>query len=445
MTQRNEQAYLDLATRCVEKAVRLGAEWCDVVAGTGRDISVTIEKSGIKTADAGQGEDLAVRCYVGGGMGYATVSGSDRRDIDDAVHRAVALAKQATPDPDFRSLPPPQPQPEVEGLFDETVAGLSVEQIVAIAVANIEAGKAVEADVNLSGHVAVTVAAGALASSTGVALGSRATTVSAEVSALLRRDGDTGYFYDFDFGRHLADCRLEGVAEAAVAGARRFLGARRIRSRRMTLVLGPLASYGFLSQLVAAAGAESIQRGRSYLCEKLGRPIASPHLTIVDDGLVPRGIRSGAHDGEGTRRRPLTVIDHGRLAALLHNSYTAGKAGVASTGHGTHACGISPTNLRPALGSRTAEDLLREVRDGIYLESGEIRPDPASGDISASIDFGLLIRDGGIVHPVENAMLGGNIFDLLERLDAVSSDARSEPGILMPTLRIQDVQIAGAR
>ena len=444
MTERDEQSYLDLATQCVEKAVRLGAEWCDVAAGTGRDIAVTIEKSGIKTADAGQGESLAIRCYVQGGMGYATVGGRDRGDIDQAVERAVALAKEATPDPDFKRLPDPQPEPEVEGLFDETVEGLGVEQVVRIAVANIEAGKAMEPDVNLSGHVALAVGSGALASSTGAALKSRATDISADISALIRRDGDTGYFYDFDFGRHLADCRLERVAESAVDGARRFLGAKRIESRRMTLVLGPLASYGFLAELVAAANAESIQRGRSYLCDRLGKPVASTHLTIVDDGLVPRGIRSGAHDGEGTRRRPLTVIEEGRLASLLHNSYTAGKAGVESTGHGTHACGISPTNLRPALGQKPAAEILREVQDGIYLESGEIRPDPASGDISASIDFGFLIKDGRIVHPVENAMLGGSIFDLLEHLDAVSSDARQEPGILMPTLRIQDVQIAGA-
>jgi PmbA protein len=159
---------------------------------------------------------------------------------------------------------------------------------------------------------------------------------------------------------------------------------------------------------------------------------------------VPRGVRSGAHDGEGTRRRPLTVIDRGRLVSLLHNSYTAGKACTESTGHGTHSGGISPTNLRPALGARTASEILREVTEGIYLESGELRADPASGDISASIDFGFLIRNGELVHPVESAMIGGNIFDLLERLDAVSSDAREEPGVLMPTLRIQDVQIAGA-
>jgi PmbA protein len=436
--------YLDLCADCVKKAVRLGAEWCDVDAGTSRDISVTIEKSGIKAADAGQGEDLAIRCFVRGGMGYAAVSGRDTGDIGEAVARAVALAREATPDPDFKRLPEPEDAPEVEGLFDDAVAGMSVEDVVRIAAANLEAGRAAEPGVLLSGSIGLTVGEGALASSTGVAVTARGTSIEGVIEALIRRGEDTGYYYEFDFGRHRADCRLEAVAEAAVAGARRFLGARRISSGRRTVVLGPLASYGFLGALVSAANAESIQRGRGYLCGKLGQAIASPHLTIVDDALVPRGLKSGAHDGEGTRHRPLAVIERGVLASLLHNSYTAGKAGAASTGHGTHGGGISPTNLRPALGARPAADLLREVAEGIYLESGEIRPDPASGDVSASIDFGFYVKDGRVQYPVESAMLGGSVLDWLPRLDAVSSDAREEPGLLMPTLRIQDVQVAGA-
>ena len=423
--------------------MRQGAEWCDASAGAARDISVAIEKTGIKTADAGQGEDMAIRVFVRGGMGYASVSGSARRDIDQAVDRAVALAKEATADPDFRSLPRPQPAPEVEGLFDDRIAGMAVEDVVRIAVANLSAAKAMEPGVNLMGQVGLGVGEGALASSTGVAVEWRATEIGADIEALLTRGSDKGFFSDFDVGRNLADVALEKVAESAVLGARRFLGARRIHSGRMTLVLGPRAAAGFLGSLVGAANAESIQRGRSYLCGKLGTAIAGEHLTMVDNPLIPRGLRSGSHDGEGTRHRPLTVIDRGGLASLLHNSYTAGKAGTESTGHGTHSGGISPTTLRPALGSKTAAELLREVKEGILLESGEIRPDPASGDLSANIDFGFYVKDGLIQFPVDNAMMGGNILELLPRLDAVSSDAREEPGILMPTVRIQDVQIAG--
>ncbi|MEA3366977.1 MAG: DNA gyrase modulator, partial [Planctomycetota bacterium] len=153
----DEPSYLDLARQCVERATSAGAEWCDVSAGTARDISVTIEKSGIKSADAGRGEEVAIRAYVQGGMGYAAVTGRDRKTIDDAVDRAVALAKEATPDPDFRRLPPPQPKPEVEGIFDDQVAGLSVAQVVQVAARNIEAARAVEPDVNLSGSVSLSV------------------------------------------------------------------------------------------------------------------------------------------------------------------------------------------------------------------------------------------------------------------------------------------------
>ena len=440
----SKTAYLDVCQRCVQKAVALGAEWCDVSAGAVRDISVTIEKSGIKTADSGQGEEVAIRAFVRGGMGYAVVSGRSRRDIEASVERAVALAKEATADPDFKRLPAPQPAPEVEGLFDDRIAGMSVGEVVRIAVANIETGRAMEADANLSGHVSLAVGEAALASSTGVAIESRGTEIDADIEALVKRGSDSGYFYDFDFGRNLADCCLQTVAASAVAGARRFLGAKRIKSGRMSLVLGPLAAYGFLGGIVSAANAESIQRGRSYLCGKVGEAIASEHLTIVDDPLIPRGLRSGAHDGEGTRRRPLTILDRGRLVSLLHNSYTAGKACTESTGHGTHSGGIGASNLRPALGAKTAAEILCEVQEGIYLESGELRADPASGDLSASIDFGFYVKDGQVRFPVESAMIGGNILDLLPRLDAVSSDAREEPGILMPTVRLQDVQIAGA-
>ena len=311
--------------------------------------------------------------------------------------------------------------------------------------ANIERARAIDPSVNLSGHVGLSVGEGALASSTGVLLESRGTEIGADIEALVKRGTDTGYFYDFDFGRFLEDTALDGLADKAIDGARRFLGARRVASGRMALVLGPLAVVRVpRRRSSSAANAESIQRGRSYLCGKVGEMIASPHLSIVDDGLIPRGQRSGAHDGEGTRHRPLSVIDRGRLVSLLHNSYTAGKACTQSTGHGTHSGGISATNLRPALGARTAAEILKE-RQGRHLP-GE-RRDPARPGQRRHLGqhrFRVL-RQGrpDPVHPVESAMIGGTMLDLLPRLDAVSSDAREEPGILMPTVRIQDVQVAG--
>jgi predicted Zn-dependent protease len=75
---------------------------------------------------------------------------------------------------------------------------------------------------------------------------------------------------------------------------------------------------------------------------------------------------------------------------------------------------------------------------------GSVTPHPVHGEISATIDFGYKIENGQLAYPLRNTMLGINVFDLLNNLDAISSDYREEPGMIMPTIRVQNVKAAGA-
>jgi PmbA protein len=438
--------YYQLAEKALNLAMTLGAEWCDVSVGSGRHIGVTLEKTAIKEADSGRSQSASVRVFVGGAMGYATCGGHEADRLLAAARQAVGMAREGTSDPDFVALPGPEPVNEVDGLYDPQIEAMTVADVVALAVANIRLARQIEPDVNLSGHVSLSASDSVLVSSTGIRLSRRRTELDGDIEALIVRGeaaADKGYYYDFDSGRMAADCRIDEIARAAVEGARRMLGARRIASGRMTVILGPLAAHDFLDGVVGAANAESLQRGRSFLCGRMGQKIASDCLTLGDDGLVPHGLYSGACDGEGAPRRRVTIIDRGTFAAQLHNSYTAAKAREPNTGHGVRTGGIQPTNMTIALGDKTAADIIAETKRGLYLPIGHFSPNPASGDLSSSVDFGLLIDGGQIVHPVENVMLAGNMIDLLSAIDAVSSDYRDEPGNRMPTLRLRDVQIAG--
>ncbi len=60
------------------------------------------------------------------------------------------------------------------------------------------------------------------------------------------------------------------------------------------------------------------------------------------------------------------------------------------------------------------------------------------------MDFGFRIERGELAYPVTNTMVAGHILDFLQNIDAVSSDCRREPGNTLPTIRIQDVQVAGS-
>ena len=94
-------------------------------------------------------------------------------------------------------------------------------------------------------------------------------------------------------------------------------------------------------------------------------------------------------------------------------------------------------------GNSWAEEIISEVNDGLYVNIGGISVQPASGDISTSVDFGYKIEKGRLAYPVANAMIAGHIFELLKSIDAVSSDYRAEPGTVMPTIRIAALDVAG--
>ncbi len=435
---------MQLAEKVLDSATSLGAEWCDVGVRTGRHIGVSLEKTAVKEADSGQGESASVRAFINGAMGFAQCHGLDEDRLLNAARRAVGMAREGTPDPDFRGLPLPEAAEEVTGLYDERLAAMSVREVVDLAVANIRQARQMEPQVNLSGHVSMSSGDGVLVSSTGIRLARRRTSLEVDMEAVISRGDDKGYYYEFDGGRVLEDCHGEGVAAAAIEAARRMLGARAMPSGRMPVVLGPLAAIDFLEQLVGAASAESIQRERSFLAGRRGQKIGSNWLTVIDDPFVPRGLHSGQYDGEGAARRKITIFDSGVFRTMLHNSYTAGKAGEPNNGRGSRSGGISPTNMQITLGQRTEAELISEVKDGLYIPMSQFSANPTTGDLSASVDFGFRIIDGCIAYPIEGAMVAGNMLQLAESIDGVSSDYRIEPGAKLPSMRIADVQIAGS-
>jgi len=436
---------LQTAVLACEVAKKEGAEWVQAVASESSDIHIELAKSSLKAAGTATLQRLSIRAFVKGGLGSLSTNDLSDRACRRAAKEAAQLAKAAEADPDFVALPSPEDVGEVEGLFDQEIVGLSSEELVRLAGRNIESAKSVFGEVILSGGVGLYHTYSALANSAGVRRERKSTFIGASTFAVVKRGADVGSFYDFDYGRTLADVQLENLGAKATKRALTFLGARRVKTKRMALVLGPLASFSLLRGLAHLAGAENIQRRRSFMTDMRGKRIASERLTLIDDALIPRGLYSGAYDGEGTPRRRVTLIDKGIFANLLHNSYTSNKAREANTGHGTSGGGISATNLRPALGKPSEEEIIKDTKEGLYVNMGALAPNPASGDVSASVDFGFKIENGRLAYPVINAIIGGHIFEILKNIDAVSSDYREEPGNIMPTIRIQDVQVAGKK
>jgi len=441
--RRSLAACLDLARLACREARRAGAEAAECSAGLGRSVEAELEESRLKGTTRHSGESLSVRAYYRGGRGSFVAHVLNERTARDAARRAAALARAATGDPDWRRLPSPRKTVEVASLFDRRLANPRAELVLGAAEEMLDNAEQEAPGCRVSGTVSVIASRAAFANSRGIAHTTRGTSMSAGCLAVVRRNGRHGSYYDFDMGRRLSDVDVPPVGASAARGALRYLGGRSLPSGEMTVVLGPLAAAALVESVVAAASAESIQRRRSFLVGKLNRRVASKHLTVIDDGLVPGGIYSSGADFEGVPRQRLTVIENGVLRCHLHNTYTADKAGTRSNGHCAGG-GCAPTNLRPELGELTAAEIVGGVERGLYINSASVAPNPSSGDVSAMVDFGLAIENGRLSHPVANVNVGGHVFELLAGIDAVSSDCREEPGCILPTIRIAKAHVSGS-
>jgi len=436
---------LEIAHLACDVAKREGAEFVDVVASRSKNTRVELEKGAIKSTDALWNFGVSIRAFVKGGLGSSSNSGSFvESDIIRVAKHATELAKAAEPDPDFVSLPAPAMYQEVSGLYDEKIAQLSVKQIIEYATSNIDSALSVKKDAIISGGSSAGFGESALVNSLGVESVEKYSYVGASISATVKQGDDVGVYFDSNNARVLSDFKPEGIGAKATERAIKFLGAQHIETKVMPVVFGPFASTDLFYSLCYNANAEDIQRKRSYLIDMKGELVASELVTLLDDPLYPHGMSSQRHDGDGYPSKPLIVVERGVLKSYLHNSYTANKALEENTGHSTRG-GISPTNIRPSLGKLTAAEIIQDTKEGLYINMGSLSPNSVTGELSATVDFGFKIENGKLVYPVKSCLIGANMIELMKSIDAISKDYREEPGIIMPTIRAQDVQVAGGK
>jgi len=440
----NPQHLLPVAEQAVETARRAGAEFADASASISKDLTVVIEKSSIKSAELVWSRHFSIRAYLGGGMGYVSSSGFQNTDIIELAQRATELARLASPDPDFVALPGPEQPEQMPQTYDPKVPEIAPDDVINWAAENIKSAQAVRNDVIASGDAAVSASAAALASSTGIRIARNSTSLHFSIFAVVKDDTNVGSFADRDSARFVEDFNPAGLGETTTKRALQYQNARKTKTRKTTLVLGPLPAFGLVCAVADAANAESMQRRRSLFADRLGSTIGANLLAITDNGLISKGLYSGPFDAEGAARKVVKIVENGTFTAALHNSYTANKANVPNTGHGMRTGGVSHTNLHIALGEKPARKLIEELEDGVYLELGGLSPNLTSGDISTNLDFAFKIEKGELAYPLANTMVSGNLLEILNNIDAVSCDYRYEPGNYLPTIRIRDVQISSA-
>lgn len=441
---------LDLLQDLVSKAINAGADAADAVAVDARSKSVSWREGSLEDVDGSEAEDIGLRVLIG--RKQAMVSTSDRRPaaLKALVERTLDMAN-AVPEDEYCGLAPEErlhkgPVAELD-LYDDT--DVSAEKLTELAREAEEATRAVEGVTNSSG-------AGAGASSWAISLVTshgfsghyRGSSFSISSSAVAGEGTGMERDYEFTSARHFSDLdSAEFVGREAGERAVRRLNPGKMASGKLPVVYDPRASKSIVNHLSGAINGASVARRSSFLQDKMDEEIFAPGVTITDDPLKRRGLQSRMFDGEGVSVGKCHLVEKGVLKTWLLNAAAARQLGLDVTGHASRgtssAPGISTSNLYMEPGTLSPEELIADIKDGVYVtELIGMGVNGVTGDYSRGA-AGFRIRDGQITEPVSEITIAGNLKEMFRHL-VPASDLTFRFGTNAPTLRIDGMTIAGA-
>ena len=448
-----ENAMLSLAENAVKAAVKRGAAEAEAFVYEGKATTVGIERGQITKSSRVIDRGVGVRVQVKKAIGFAYTNILDSQNaVEDIIAKALSAANASKPDPNWSSLPQRKPYAALKGTFDGEILALRSEDLVNVASKMLDAAAETDKRVfPIEGGAAAGYASNAVANSNGVSGFDQGTVVECSL-ATLAKEGNTVTPVCFEFNSERSyNVNPEWVGREAARLAVSALKTKRIETRNYTLVLTQFALQELLYYtLINAIKADNVERNQSPFKDKLGVKVGSEVLTIYDDGLLPGGLRTGAFDGEGVPHQKTLVMDKGVLRGFLYDSYTAKKTGKESTGNASRAGYLSTptieaTNFHVLPGSKTPDELMSEVDDGLMVSflQGAHSSNPVSGEFSIVATPAWKIRKGKIEHATRGVMLAGNIFELLKNVSAVANNERKMGQLVAPWLLVENVRVIG--
>ncbi|MBO3799162.1 MAG: TldD/PmbA family protein [Thermoproteota archaeon] len=180
-----------------------------------------------------------------------------------------------------------------------------------------------------------------------------------------------------------------------------------------------------------ACEGDLVSSGDSILSGRLGSEIASPIVTIVDDGLAEGGYFV-PFDDEGNIKRRVMVVENGLLKSFMTGRETASMLNLPVSGNSraqdfTHFPIVRQTNFFMMPGEHGFDEIIRETREGIYIlgrgaTGGQV--DTASGTFTFSAGPSWMIRNGELAELVRGVVISGSILETLKGVEAVGRDLR---------------------
>ncbi len=456
----------DVVRRTLDAALARGGDFAEVFVEDVRSSSASLDDGRIEELVTGRDRGAGIRVVVGDTTGFAHTADLSERGLLEAA--AVAAAAARAGGGGVRSAELRSVVPSLTVAIDVDPASVAKATKVALLRRADEAARSADgAIVQVSARYADTRRRTLVANSDGTFAGDDLTKTMFSVGCVAKGDGglqtgreSVGRVAGFELFDRYA---VEELAQRAAGRAVRKLAARPAPSGTLPVVIAG-GSGGILFHEACGHGLEAdlVAKGASVFAGRRGEQVASPLVTVVDEGTMAGEWGCFGVDDEGRPARRNVLIEGGVLTDYMYDLLRARKEGREGTGNGRrqsyrHLPMVRMTNTYITGGDTDPGDIVASTERGVYVaQLGGGQVNTGSGDFVFGMTEAYLIENGEITGPIRDGNLIGNGPAALAAIDAVGNDfAMGSPGTCgkdgqgvpvgtgTPTLRVPALTVGG--
>jgi len=456
----------ELVNNTLSIALSTGGEFAEIFVEDKRSSSAMLDDGRVEELTSGRDRGAGIRVIVGGSTGFAHSADLSEAGLQHAARAAAAAARGAGESGRVVAVSPVDVKrdPPVRIAPEDVAKATKVELLELADAAARSEGSSIS---QVSARYGDSRRRILVANSDGLLAEDDQVRTLFSVSCVAT--GDTGLQTGREsvgrtIGFELFD--LADVSELAQRAARRAitkLSARPAPSGAMPVVVGP-GGGGVLFHEACGHGLEAdlVAKSASVFANRVGEQVASPLVTLIDDGTMMGEWGHFAIDDEGHPAGRNVLIQDGVLTDYMWDHIRSRNEGRKGSGNGRrqsyqHLPMVRMTNTYISNGSDDPSEIVSSTDSGVYVaQLGGGQVNTATGDFVFGMTEAYLIENGEITEPIREGNLIGNGPEVLHRIDALGNDfAMGSPGTCgkdgqgvpvgdgTPTLRVTELTVGG--
>ena len=253
--------------------------------------------------------------------------------------------------------------------------------------------------------------------------------------------------YDYKskvFYNELGD--FEKIGKEVSQNAIKKLNSRKLKTCKSDVIFDSKVSSSLLRNLFSASNAQSIVKGISFLKDKMNNKVFNDRISIIDDPLMPKKLRSKISDCEGIQSKKKFLIEKGYLKFFFNSLASAKQIKHEPSGHATRSASsipsVSYSNLYMENGEVSKRDMIKSLKKGLLItELMGSSINYSNGDYSRGAS-GFWIENGEICYPVSEITIAGNLVDIFMSL-IPANDLEFNFGINAPSCLVENLTLGG--